>query len=87
MADINDDIAAYDAMRQELEAYQMGKWVLLHNREMVGTFDSFEATAEEAVRRFGRGPYLIRQIGSPPLTLPASVMYNLSDYGPNQMRI
>ena len=43
----------------------------------VKVFDDFEATAEEAVRRFGRGPYLIRQVAAPPVTLPASVMYPL----------
>ena len=54
----------------------MGKWALLHDRRFVEVFDSFQDAAEAAVERFGRGPYLIRQIGSPPITLPASVMYN-----------
>jgi len=79
MANINDDIAAYDAMRQKLEADHTGKWVLFHERSLVSIHDSFEETAEEAVRKFGRGPYLIRQIGAPPLVLPASVMYPLLD--------
>ena len=86
MADINDEIAAYDAMRQELEANHMGKWALVRDRKLVSLFDSFEETAEMAVERFGRGPYLIRQIGAPPLALPASVMYKPA-YGPNKMRI
>jgi hypothetical protein len=73
---IDDDIAAYEALRQQLESDQMGKWVLIRNRELVAVFDSFEAAADEAVRRFGRGPYLIRQVGAPAVTLPASVMYN-----------
>lgn len=77
MADINDDIAAYNVMRQELETNHTGKWVLFHDRILVSMHDSFEAAAEEAVRKFGRGPYLIRQIGAPPVVLPASVMYPL----------
>lgn len=75
MADVNDDIAAYEQIRQELEAQHTGKWVLLHDRHLIGQYDSFESVAEDAVRRFGRGPYLIRQIGAPPVTLPASVLY------------
>jgi hypothetical protein len=75
VASIQDDISAYDARKQELEASNTGKWVLFHNRELVGVYDSFERAAEEAVRQFGRGPYLIRQVGAPPITLPASVMY------------
>jgi hypothetical protein len=81
VADINTDIAAYEVLRAELEANSTGKWVLIHERELVGVYGSFEETAEEAVRRFGRGPYLIRQIGAPPVVLPASVMYR-PEYAP-----
>jgi hypothetical protein len=48
----------------------------VHQQQLVALYSTFEAAAEEAVRRFGRGPYLIRQIGAPPLILPASVMYH-----------
>ena len=41
----------------------------------IGVYDAFETAAKEAVGHFGRGPYLIRQVGAPPVVLPASVMY------------
>ena len=69
------EIATYDAMKDELEAYHKDKWVVFHYDEFIGAFDTFDTAAAEAVRRFGAGPYLIRQVGAPPLTLPASVMY------------
>ena len=75
MAEIDAELAAYEGMRAQLEVEHMGKWVLVRQGELVGVFDSFDAAAEDAVRQFGRGPYLIRQIGAPPVTLPASVMY------------
>ncbi len=75
MAELDQEIAAYSGMSAELEAHHMGKWVLVHDLNLIGIFDSFEGAAEDAVRRFGRGPYLIRQVGAPPVTLPASVMY------------
>jgi len=75
MAEIDLEIEAYDVMRTKLEAEYTGKWVLLHHRQLAGIFDSFQKAAEEAVKRFGSGPYLIRQIGAPPMALPASVMY------------
>lgn len=53
----------------------MGEWVLIHNGITIGFFSSFEAAADDAVRHFGEGPFLIRQIGAEPITLPASVMY------------
>jgi hypothetical protein len=75
MADLKADIAAYTKMQDELEVKHMGKWVLFHNEAFIAAYDSFEKAAEDAVLRFGRGPYLIKQVGAPPLTLPASVMF------------
>jgi len=75
MAELDIEISAYDSMREQLEAEHMGKWVLLHDRQLVGVYDSFDKAAEDAVKRFGGGPYLIRQVGAQAITLPASVMY------------
>lgn len=75
MAKLEDEIAAYEELRQDLEAHHMGKWVLVHDGVLIAVYDSFDSAAEDSVRRFGRGPYLIRQVGAPPVTLPASVMY------------
>jgi hypothetical protein len=75
MSDLDNEIAAFEAMREDLEAHHMGRWVLVHSRELVGEYDSLQNAAEDAVRRFGRGPFLIRQVGAPALTLPVSVMY------------
>jgi hypothetical protein len=54
--DIGDDILAYEAMRADLEAKHIGKWVLFHGRELIAIYDSFELAAEDAVSKFGRGP-------------------------------
>jgi hypothetical protein len=75
MAELRDDIAAYDAMRLDLESSSLSKWVVFHHKELIGTFDSFDDAAKEAVRRYGRGPYLIRQIGASAIARPASVLY------------
>jgi hypothetical protein len=77
MADLDTELAVYEGMRGDLEAHHMGAWVLVHNQQLVATYDSFESAAKDAVAKFGRGPHLIRQIGAPPLVLPASVMYFL----------
>jgi hypothetical protein len=73
--ELDKDLAAYEEMRQDLESHKMGQWVLVYGSKLVGTYDSFQKAAQEAVAKFGRGPYLIRQVGAPPLTLPASVMF------------
>jgi len=86
MTDLDQEIAAYDAMRADLENNHMGEWVLVHDGELVSIFPSFTDAADAAVRKFGRGPYLIRQVGAPPMTMPASVMYHPS-YAEHEMRI
>jgi hypothetical protein len=75
MAILAHERKLYEKMRQDLEAKSLGKWVLIRDNDFVGVYDSFETAAAEAVRRFGRGPYLIREIGAPDMTLPASVVY------------
>jgi hypothetical protein len=54
----------------------MGKWVVFKGAALVAIYDTFEVAAEDAVSRFGRGPYLIRQIGAAPIVIPVSLMYN-----------
>ena len=75
MTTLSRQIAVYEDMRAVLEIDHFGKWVVLHNEKLVGTYESFEDAAEDATRQFGRGPYLIRQVGAPPMTLPVSVLY------------
>jgi len=86
MADLDTELSAYEEMRTNLEAHHMGKWVLLRERKLVNTYDSFGSAAEDAVKQFGRGPYLIRQVGASPITLPASVMYH-PDHGADKVRV
>jgi hypothetical protein len=75
-ATIDREIEAFESRRAELEARHLGKWVVFHNTEFIGAYESFELAAEEAVARFGRGPYLIRQVGAPPMVLSSAVMYH-----------
>ena len=72
---LQTEIRAYDGMRNCLESDFFGKWVVVHDEELVGAYETFEDAAEVAIQRFGRGPYLIRQVGAPPVTLPVSVLY------------
>ena len=68
------DIKAYEKLLPTLED-KVGKWVLIYQEKLEGTFETSEEAAADAVKRFGRGPFLIRQVGAPPVVLPASVMY------------
>jgi hypothetical protein len=77
MIELDREIAAFDALRADLENHHMGEWALVFDGRLIDVFPSFDAAAQLAVRDFGRGPYLIRQVGAPPVTMPASIAYNL----------
>ena len=74
---LETEIRAYDAKRQELERHHKGKFVIFHGEEFAGAFDTFDAAAAEAIRRFGHGPYLIRQVGVTPPPISASLAARL----------
>ena len=78
---LDREIAAYEATREQLERDHFGRWVLFRDELLAGDFASYEAAITEAVRRFGRGPYLIRQVGAAPLHHPASATFETPDVG------
>ena len=71
------EIPAYESLQSELEAQHHGKWVVIRHEQLQGTYETFQEAAADASCRFGRGPYLIRQVGAPPFSLPASVAYRV----------
>jgi hypothetical protein len=80
MADITKDIEAFNNMRVKIESQYLGKWILIHDEKFISAFDSFEKAAEDAVKQFGAGPYLIRQAGAPQIPIPASVAFYLTKH-------
>ncbi len=60
---IAEEIAAYEKMRDDLEAKHLNEWVVIYKGELIGTYLDFQEAAADAIERFGRGPYLIRQVG------------------------
>lgn len=75
IADLAIEIAAYEQRQAELERLYPGKFVVFKGPDLIGAWDTLNAAAVEAAARFGRGPYLIRQVGAPRPTLPASVFF------------
>ena len=75
MPHLDQEIATYERLRASLEAEHHLKWAVIHGDIHVGTYADFQEAAAEAVRRYGRGPYLIRQVGAPPVRLPSTELY------------
>ena len=74
MTTLEQEIDAYEGMRADLEEKYFDKWIIVRNSKVAGAFDSSEECIQFAVENFGRGPYLVRQVGEPPVTLPASAL-------------
>lgn len=73
---IQKEIDAFEAMRADLEKHHLGKFVIIKDGKLAGTFDTFNAAAQEAIRQFPDEKFLIRQVGVPgPIRLPASVVW------------
>ena len=75
MLDLSRQIAAYEKIQSDLETDYFGKWVVFYDEELVGTHDTDREAVGTAIERFGRGPYLIRQVGVMPVPPLASVIY------------
>jgi hypothetical protein len=69
------ELATLAREAEHLEREHRGKFVLIRGDEIIDTFDTFDAAAEEGLRRFGQGPYLIRQIGAESMSLPPALAY------------
>ena len=75
---LEDNISAFKSMIGDLTKNHNNKYVLIYNGDFIDSFDNFNNAAQEAIRRFGKGPYLIRQVGAPnEIPLPASVAYQV----------
>lgn len=77
MTGLKKEIRAYDAMIDYLELEHSGRWVVFRDERLVGSHRDFQDAAQDAVSRFGRGPYLIRRVGAPPPALLPNVVYKL----------
>lgn len=75
MTVLKDNIAAFDRMKVELEASHANEWVVFYRGDFVGAYPDFETAASTAVELFDVGPYLIRQVGAPPVQLPGGMIF------------
>ncbi len=57
-----EEIAFFDAHREQLLTEHRGKFALIKGAELIGTFDTDENAYAEGGERFGSQPFLIRRI-------------------------
>lgn len=73
---LQNDIDFYEKSKVNLLKHHLGKFVVIYNGKFVNAFDSLDNAADYAITNFGKGPYLIRQVGKEEGgILPDSVIY------------
>jgi len=76
VATLEDNIKAYESKLSEMELHYLGKVVVFYDGEFIESFDNFNNAGEFATKTYGRGPYLIREVGAPTsYRMPTSIMY------------
>jgi hypothetical protein len=75
---LEQELRTFERERSHLEREHSGKFVLIHGEDVIGTYDGFEAAANEGLRRFGSSPFLIREIGQREIQLSPAVLYGLT---------
>ena len=58
------DIRAFEKLRRKLEREHFDEFALFFQGKFIGAFPDFDSAARKAIALFGRGPYLIRQVGA-----------------------
>ena len=57
------EISYYDEHTEELLLTYPNRFVLIHGDQLIGDFESRSDAVAEGVRRYGRGPFLVRRTG------------------------
>lgn len=59
---LKDELETFETHRSDLVARASGKFVLIHGREIVGTYETENDAINEGYRRFGNVAFLVKRI-------------------------
>jgi hypothetical protein len=66
------ELDTYEANREQLLGSALGKYVLIHEDEIVAAYDTEPDAVAEGYRRFGNVPFLVRRVS--PVDEPANFL-------------
>ncbi len=73
--DLDTELKTYEKHRDHLLATAEGKFVLIHNDEVVGAYDSKMDAIAQGYQQFGNVPFLVKQIVK--IEMPQNFISNL----------
>lgn len=59
---LDNELRTYKKHREELLGTAEGKYVLIHNDQVVGVFESKMDAISQGYRQFGNVPFLVKQV-------------------------
>ena len=59
---LETEIAYYNERKPDLVEHYLGQFVLIRERELAGSFTTFDEAYAEGVKRYGNVPMLIRRV-------------------------
>lgn len=62
MAELKEELATFEAHRDELVGSALDEYVLIKGSDIVGTYESERDAINEGYRRFGNVPFLVKQV-------------------------
>ena len=79
MSTLADEIAVYENMQASLEREHLGEWVVIHEGEVRGFYESSHDAIEDSLTLLAEGrTCLIREVGRPRVVeAPTSIAYRM----------
>jgi len=77
---LDTERAFFDSIQQKLTTVCLGQFVVIKNKELIGTYATIQEAFADGAKRVGLEPFLVRQVGSQPETvsIPALTLGILS---------
>lgn len=74
---LSKELKTFEKNKADLQKNHPGKFVLIVGDDVIGTYDTFNNAADEALRRYGDGEYMIRPVSGDCPELSPTVIYGL----------
>lgn len=71
---LKDELRTFESRRDELMGTSLGRWVLIHDGDLVGAFETQADAINIGYQRFGNVPFLVKQVV--PVEVPQDYVSN-----------
>jgi hypothetical protein len=71
---LKDELRTFESRRDELLGTSLGRWVLIHDGDLVGAFETQADAINIGYQRFGNVPFLVKQVV--PVEVPQDYVSN-----------